>query len=276
MQLSNNTTHFERFLRQCKCNERYEVENYANHTIEELLARLDYYRKQESYFEEGIPKLLTTGLIKINASMLFETFRPSPSDCLNKLMHNLLPDLADAKNQKALDELQERNNTISASPLEVQHLVDLREYLDATNERMYDLEDECMHVMKFFKMMEDQQIEVTEELSSKNFMMYQLKSSLSVSITKLEDQMSNHMEYFGQELKDNIAKLKDIIRTTYEFLQDKKFSSSKSNLNEIVGLLSKTHENLQDIVRNAETYTQQQDALGYMVAEYDNLTQKLI
>ena len=63
------------------------VENYANHTIEELLARLDYYRKQESYFEEGIPKLLTTGLTKINASMLFETFRPSPSDCLNKLMH---------------------------------------------------------------------------------------------------------------------------------------------------------------------------------------------
>ena len=247
------------------------VENYANHTIEELLDRLDYYRKQELYFEDDIPKVLTTGLIKINASMLFQTFRPSPSDCLNKLMRSLLPDLADTKNQKALDEIQERNNTISASPLDVQHLVDLREYLDATNERMYDLEDECMHVMKFFKMMEDQQIEITEELSSKNFMMYQLKSSLSVSITKLEDQMSNHMEYFGQELKDNIAKLKDVIRTTYDFLQDEKFSSSKSNLNEIVELLSKTHENLQEIVRNVETYTQQQDALGYIVAEYDNL-----
>ena len=32
------------------------VENYANHTIEELLARLDYYRKQESYFEDGYTK----------------------------------------------------------------------------------------------------------------------------------------------------------------------------------------------------------------------------
>ena len=77
-------------------------------------------------------------------------------------------------------------------------MVDLREYLDATNERMYDLEDERMHVMKFFKMMEDQQIEITEELSSKNFYDVPIKSSLSVSITKLEDQMSNHMEYLDK------------------------------------------------------------------------------
>ena len=37
------------------------VENYANHT-EELLDRLDYYRKQELYFEDDIPKVLTTEL----------------------------------------------------------------------------------------------------------------------------------------------------------------------------------------------------------------------
>ena len=77
-------------------------------------------------------------------------------------------------------------------------------------------------------------------------MMYQLKSSLSVSITKLEDQMSNHMEYFGQELKDNIAKLKTSYERHTNFCKIKSFTL-KSNLNEIVGLLSKTHENLQDI-----------------------------
>ena len=88
-------------------------------------------------------------------------------------MRSLLPDF---EKSKALDEIQERNNTISASPLEVQHLVI---YLP-----LILLEDECMHVMKFFKMMEDQQIEVTEELSSKNFMMYQLKSSLNNKIRR--------------------------------------------------------------------------------------------
>ena len=43
------------------------VENYANHTIEELNRLI--LQKARTIFEEGIPKLLTTGLIKINASV---------------------------------------------------------------------------------------------------------------------------------------------------------------------------------------------------------------
>ena len=79
------------------------------------------------------------------------------------------------------------------------------------------------------------------------------------------------MQYFGQELKDSIAKAKELIQSVYEELQDKRFSDSKSNLNETVKMLNQKHELVQQIIRDTETYTKQQDALAYMPTEYDNL-----
>ena len=140
----------------------------------------------------------------------------------------LIPELADAKNQKTLDELIEKNNVISATPLSVAHFVELRAFLEKTNDRMYDLEEECMHIMKFFKMMEEQQIEISEELSSKNHMMYQLKSSLDSSITRCEDGMSENMSYFGAELKSHVKKLKDTIMENSQALNNQMISDDKS------------------------------------------------
>jgi dynein heavy chain len=248
---------------------RMTVEVYNDHNIEQLVGVLESYREQEVFFQT-IPSGIDAKIIQINGSVLLNQISSSPTDCLAG-MYELIPRLGDVKNQKALDELIEKNDVISATPLSVAHFVELRAFLEKTNDRMYDLEDECMYIMKFFKMMEDQNIEISEELSSKNHMMYQLKSSLNTSITRCEDGMNDNMSYFGAELKSSVKKLKDFIMENSQSLNDPMITDEKSVIGDVVNYLENIAKNTSKIEEQALLYAGQQDALAYMVTEYEDL-----
>eukprot|EP00505_MAST-04D_sp_SCG-Rhode-Island_P000545 Stramenopile-MAST_4_protein_545 len=186
-------------------------------------------------------------------------------------MYELIPKIGNKMNQVALDELRDRNDIISATPLTTAQLVNLRKYLEATNERMYSLEDQCMHVMKFFEMMEKENIGISEELSSNNFMMYQLKSSLGLSITRCEDSMQSYVNKFGAELKINVQKLKERITDCNQKLLDPMLSDDHSDIEVVVHYLTALSEEIKRVESLAEEYARYQEALAHIVDDYIDL-----
>ena len=260
---------FQIYLQNLESLKTMTIESHEHMSIENLVDILNIYREQQTVFEK-IPERVDAKTIQINGSSLLNLLRPSPLACLTS-MYELIPKIGNKMNQVALDELRDRNDIISATPLTTAQLVNLRKYLEATNERMYSLEDQCMHVMKFFEMMEKENIGISEELSSNNFMMYQLKSSLGLSITRCEDSMQSYVNKFGAELKINVQKLKERITDCNQKLLDPMLSDDHSDIEVVVHYLTALSEEIKRVESLAEEYAGYQEALAHIVDDYIDL-----
>lgn len=147
------------------------------------------------------------GILLVDSAHLKDVLSPSPKGCLTDI-EKLIPELAKAKNEELLSELNGATRNLTSTPKTVEEFVEYLEFLQKTIDAQEDAGQRYLNVADMYQMMEEYKVAIPDE----EFALYQtlkpalekLKEVIAASDSSKEEKITK----FITQLDQNISKLR--------------------------------------------------------------------
>ncbi|OQR91757.1 dynein heavy chain, partial [Thraustotheca clavata] len=243
--------------------------NNLARSIDELRDQLETYTTQIAQFNT-LADTAVVGLILADCRALNATLKPSPTECM-KCLHNLIPRIAQFKNEELMQEVSKANDAISAIPTTVDEFADALGALRDTQANMAALDDRYMFLKQLYGLTDEFKIAVSDIDSTNAFMLAQKRAQLKTSMDLLDSSTEAYTEKFAKELDRKIPKLLDQIKDRYDELHDVKLTSTSSDASDMLVLLQNINDRLSELEALGAKYIGFQKVLGLPQSSFEDL-----
>jgi hypothetical protein len=104
-----------------------------------------------------MPTSFEVGILLVDSLHLKNVLSPSPKRCLAEI-EKLIPELAKAKNEELLSELNGATRNLTSTPKSVEEFVEYLEFLQKTIDAQDDVSQRFFNVADMYQMMEEYKV----------------------------------------------------------------------------------------------------------------------
>ncbi|OQR87427.1 dynein heavy chain [Achlya hypogyna] len=248
-----------------------DVDHPANlaRSIDDLRDQLETYEAQIAQFDT-LADTAVVGLLLADCRALNATLKPSPRACM-ACLHQLIPRIAQVKNEELMLEVSRANDAISAVPTTVDEFAAALGALRDTQANMAALDDRYMFLKQLYGLTDEFKIAVSDIDSTNAFMLAQKRAQLKTSMDLLDSSTDAYTDKFAKELDKKIPKLLAAIQERYTDLHDARLEAVTSDASDMLPLLQTIDDKLRDLEAIGVKYIGFQKALGLPQSSFDDL-----
>ena len=210
------------------------------------------------------------GMLSINSDELNGNISPSPSNCL-KLLHALLPQVYQAKNEVLLAWLANANSKINVQPITVAEFTELTEFYSATMAELPDNEDELTYLRDLYELMTKFSVTLNMEVRSRSVMLDNTSAQLKTSVALFEDSQEEYQQNFSQVLFKQVGQWNPKVQEAITDIESQVTENVDADISEVISYLEDVHASMHKLQNEASAYDHQQGVLKVAMIDLDEM-----
>lgn len=228
-------------------------------STDELREYFELYTKQIAEFKD-LRESEHIGVVSINTSALISLVRPTANACL-LLLHQLLPNIYDARSDIVLAELSQLNDQVSSSPKTVVEFVRLAKALEQTKERLDEIHTDSVLISETYHLMSVFSVKIPDATRTKAGTINTIQHQLTASIHRAEDFLEVNKSRFVHDLADMVHNMQIPLESARNRLSVAMLQNPEADVPSVLDHLSECSAALEEIHADSARLVEFQEVL---------------
>lgn len=233
----------------------------------QLRLLLQQYKDENEEFNTLPEYIQISNILKIDTLAINQKIKPSPMQCFQLLLENIIPDMIQSQNESLLEQYQEANDNLSKSPKNLPDYSKLIATRQLIEDSLADMELQYSMLRKLYSLTEDFEYELTDSQKSRAMMLGQTRSHLKSTIAQVDSEAERNLLRFTKEFNEIVPVFQNRLDNVLQNLDMHLLQNSESSMTAVLDYLSSIRTNLHDLTQLSEKHDVYREILNLNIKD---------